>query len=61
MLQAEVDAAADGYQQDQADHRETARPRARVTVPALAEDVIHRRPQRSLVGTTKIRCRAGDG
>jgi hypothetical protein len=41
----EVNDAPDDRQEDRADNREAAWPRAALAVPALAEDVIHRRPQ----------------
>jgi hypothetical protein len=45
--EAEIDDARDGHQDGRADHREAARPPAGLAVPALAEDVIHRRTPNS--------------
>ena len=57
--EGEVGDAAGDHQQEHANHREAARPRAWLAVAALAEDVIiHRHTPRSeLVGRTTIRCR----
>jgi hypothetical protein len=42
--EGEVGGPSGDYQQEHADHRKAARPRAWLAVPALAEDVIiHRR------------------
>jgi hypothetical protein len=43
MLEAEVDDARNRHEQTYADHREPTRPPAGLTVPALAQDVLHRR------------------
>lgn len=43
MLEAEVDDAHNNHQDGAADHRESTRPRAGLTIPALAEEILHRR------------------
>ena len=54
--EAEVDDARDGHQNGRSDHREAPRPAAGATVPALAEDVIHRRtPKNTPTCRTTIR------
>jgi hypothetical protein len=54
--EVEVDDARDRHQDGRADHREAARPPAGLAVPALAEDVIHRRtPKSTLACNATIR------